>query len=380
VSETDEVIFSSKHPYTQALLSAVPVPDPEHKHGRITIKGEIPSAIDVPLGCRFRPRCPKAFGECGWQGTDMADWLMDVEKTSTPGHPMAKHIDKVHPSLFSLTIAVKESGSPEKIRQFIESKAAELKGKKPMFDAFWSVQVTPGDRDLAIKCTSVRMSGEEVAKELLDRFLETVNFKDPDHPMHGTVLDAGVQGDSLVLTTGSGDAQRAKAAHTIAAFLHDLVKHYRKTGNAEFRGVAQPTPSPDGSKVAARCGAGRMPTKAVVREVSHMIAEDIGNDPRSPFRNSITSLSAKGSVLAVKAQGGPEDLDRLRKALEVHFSNKSKAGSVPAKGVMSVASRAVKGPKSTVVVTFKTVGEPPLVDTGGGHMVACFLYKQAPGE
>ena len=57
---TDEVIFDSLHPYTKALISAVPVPDPEHKHGRVEIKGEIPSPINLPPGCRFWPRCPYA--------------------------------------------------------------------------------------------------------------------------------------------------------------------------------------------------------------------------------------------------------------------------------------------------------------------------------
>jgi len=57
MGETDEVIFNPIHPYTRALLSAVPVPDPEHKHGRVEIKGEIPSPINLPPGCRFRSRC-----------------------------------------------------------------------------------------------------------------------------------------------------------------------------------------------------------------------------------------------------------------------------------------------------------------------------------
>ncbi len=57
-AETDRVIFNPLHPYTRALISAVPVPDPDHKHGRVEIKGEIPSPINLPPGCRFWPRCP----------------------------------------------------------------------------------------------------------------------------------------------------------------------------------------------------------------------------------------------------------------------------------------------------------------------------------
>ncbi|HEX2788243.1 MAG TPA: dipeptide ABC transporter ATP-binding protein [Ignavibacteria bacterium] len=53
-----------KHPYTQALLSAAPVPDPEQKSSRIILKGDIPSPANVPSGCYFHPRCPKAFEDC----------------------------------------------------------------------------------------------------------------------------------------------------------------------------------------------------------------------------------------------------------------------------------------------------------------------------
>ena len=58
--DTDDVVFNPLHPYTSALISAVPVPDPDHKHGRVEIKGEIPSPINLPSGCRFWPRCPYA--------------------------------------------------------------------------------------------------------------------------------------------------------------------------------------------------------------------------------------------------------------------------------------------------------------------------------
>ncbi len=64
VGETRAVCRAPKHPYTQALLSAVPVMDPDSKRQRIVLGGDVPSPINPPSGCPFHPRCPVAEARC----------------------------------------------------------------------------------------------------------------------------------------------------------------------------------------------------------------------------------------------------------------------------------------------------------------------------
>jgi oligopeptide transport system ATP-binding protein len=64
LAERDALFDAPHHPYTQALLSAVPVPDPERKRKRIILRGDVPSPARVPAGCNFHPRCPIAQAVC----------------------------------------------------------------------------------------------------------------------------------------------------------------------------------------------------------------------------------------------------------------------------------------------------------------------------
>jgi oligopeptide/dipeptide ABC transporter ATP-binding protein len=81
IGPTRQVLADPQHPYTKALLSVIPVPNPRLRRQRIILGGETPNPVDLPTGCRFHPRCPVAFDRC----RQVDPGLVEV----APGHQAA---------------------------------------------------------------------------------------------------------------------------------------------------------------------------------------------------------------------------------------------------------------------------------------------------
>jgi peptide/nickel transport system ATP-binding protein len=88
VAETGpaQAIYAApKHPYTEALLGAIPQPDPDRRMPANIPRGEIPDAAFPPSGCRFHPRCSKAVASCGWEPRDLVDRIEERWTRADPG-------------------------------------------------------------------------------------------------------------------------------------------------------------------------------------------------------------------------------------------------------------------------------------------------------
>ena len=84
LAESESLYREPLHPYTQALLSAVPIPDPTHHREQILLEGDIPSPANPPAGCSFHTRCPYA--------TDLCKFTVPIFRKVKPGHAVACHL------------------------------------------------------------------------------------------------------------------------------------------------------------------------------------------------------------------------------------------------------------------------------------------------
>ncbi len=173
IGPAEEIFADPKHPYTKALLKAIPDIDPERQIARDLPRGEIPDAAVPPLGCSFHPRCPVAVAECGWESRDLRVLL-------------ESHWLRQHPDVYE--------------------REQELVGDLDALDSP-GTEVTVGSRGTASE-----------VKALLDRIRE----EDPEEPFWRGVRDVEATGDGVRIRFHDGvdPLLRQSGGAEVACVLH----------------------------------------------------------------------------------------------------------------------------------------------------------------
>src|SRR3989441_8541687 len=140
IGTAEQVIGHPKHPYTQALISVVPSPDPRKKVDRVILKGERPDPVNIPAGCRFHPRCPVAFERCGWTADEVVDELRSLQgKGMLTGIAALQAQDPK-----TIGIALAPGATPEAVAEGLRTFVAEHRSSRLALKGIAEVRVSAG--------------------------------------------------------------------------------------------------------------------------------------------------------------------------------------------------------------------------------------------
>jgi len=147
-----QIYDDPKHPYTEALLRAIPEPDPSRSVPRDLPRGEVPDAVTPPMGCSFHPRCPRAFEVCGWESRDLRT-LLETRWTELPEEEFEREreligdLDGLDEPATECVLPAASGGDGEDAAQVLE----RLRGQRPD-DPFWK-----GVAETSVEADGVRV-------------------------------------------------------------------------------------------------------------------------------------------------------------------------------------------------------------------------------
>ncbi len=143
-----EIIQNPRHPYTQALISVVPSPNPSIHREKTILRGERPDPVDIPPGCRFHPRCPHAVGICGWDAEEVVSELGKLLEQDKKEFPEASSVTEVKSTgPLSLRIATKE---PARVEVYLRKRIQGVALKRPALGAIRKTKATSTGLDLTL--------------------------------------------------------------------------------------------------------------------------------------------------------------------------------------------------------------------------------------
>jgi oligopeptide/dipeptide ABC transporter ATP-binding protein len=130
IGPSEAIYADPKHPYTQALLKAIPEPDPRRSVPRDLPRGEVPDAARPPLGCSFHPRCPRAFEVCGWETRDLEDllearWARLGEERFEVERKLFKDLTVLDQPATRVRLEAQAGGGPDAIVQLLNAARSE---------------------------------------------------------------------------------------------------------------------------------------------------------------------------------------------------------------------------------------------------------------
>jgi peptide/nickel transport system ATP-binding protein len=153
IGPAKDIYADPKHPYTVALLRAIPEPDPTRTVPRDVPRGEVPDAVTPPLGCSFHPRCPKAFEVCGWESRDLrtlleARWTKLTESEYESERRVIASLDSLDAPAMTARIEATSGHTGAEVSEIIERLRAEAPD-----DPFWKgvAETRVEDRAVAVR-------------------------------------------------------------------------------------------------------------------------------------------------------------------------------------------------------------------------------------